>query len=355
MDFDKLFFRLQKIYRYMVTVLHLPLPPLYAFFELTYRCNLRCEFCAFGKLLEENSAASLRSGELSAAKICEIIDEIPGFTLITFTGGEPLIKEEFLDIVEHAARTHRIHLVTNGTLITKEMAQRLMALRMKNFMGKGLFWIGVSLEGGPYIYQRLARKSDSFSRTIAGIKALQKYRIGHYPVINLQVMIDQVNLTSLPSTIEMAHELGIKVCNFMVNNRQDHFNRLHQEKKWNEVVEIPILKERELRENLDLAFERARDLGIKIRCQLGNSENIVAYYTNKLEMSNFVCDSFWSTLGISAYGEVIGCFNTVLGSFHDQSLREIWRGERRKRYTAKIDRNNLSEKCQGCCMLTPEK
>ena len=66
--------------------------PLEGAVELTNSCNLACTHC----YIREDDT----KGELSYCQWCRIIDEITeaGCLWLTFTGGEPFRRRDFLDI-----------------------------------------------------------------------------------------------------------------------------------------------------------------------------------------------------------------------------------------------------------------
>ena len=98
--------------------------PINGSLELTFRCNLRCVHCY---------AAHGHQGipgkqELTFAEICGILDQIvdEGCLWLLLTGGEPLLRPDFLDIYTYAKRKGLlVTLFTNGTLITPRIADYL--------------------------------------------------------------------------------------------------------------------------------------------------------------------------------------------------------------------------------------
>jgi len=97
------------------------LPPNFAVISPTMRCNLRCEGCyAF---------EYRRSGELTSEEFDGAIQQCKelGMHFFTISGGEPFVREDLLDLVEkHNDAFFQVY--TNGTLITDEVADRLLEL-----------------------------------------------------------------------------------------------------------------------------------------------------------------------------------------------------------------------------------
>ena len=67
------------------------------FLELTKRCNLECVYCRAGKVPEE---------ELSKDEVLGLVDEVASFArpLLIVTGGEPLMREDALEVASDASR-----------------------------------------------------------------------------------------------------------------------------------------------------------------------------------------------------------------------------------------------------------
>lgn len=91
-------------------------------FAITHRCNLKCIHCmvnaAFGQSDEEH---------FDTKTICAFLDKIVAAKPknITLTGGEPLLRSDFLTILGYLRSIYngKITLMTNGTLITPKLAK----------------------------------------------------------------------------------------------------------------------------------------------------------------------------------------------------------------------------------------
>ena len=70
--------------------------PFRYFLELTYRCNLKCPYCYVG--LDRNKE------ELSFEEWKHVINQIPFYGIVTIVGGEPLIRNDFIDIFAYTAK-----------------------------------------------------------------------------------------------------------------------------------------------------------------------------------------------------------------------------------------------------------
>ncbi|MDD6596981.1 putative heme d1 biosynthesis radical SAM protein NirJ2 [Anaerovibrio sp.] len=100
----------------------------------TNACNMYCDHCY-------RDAGCKAEEELSTAEAKTLLEQIAraGFKIMIFSGGEPLMRPDIVELVAYAASLGlRPVFGTNGTLITLEMAQRLKAA--------GAMGMGISLD-----------------------------------------------------------------------------------------------------------------------------------------------------------------------------------------------------------------
>jgi 12,18-didecarboxysiroheme deacetylase len=127
--------------------------------NMTRRCNLKCIHCY------SNSADIDYPGELTTEEGKKLIDDLAvfGSPVILFSGGEPLLREDLLELAQHARdRGMRAVISTNGTLITKDIADKLQKV--------GLSYVGVSLDGIEKTHDRFRGKKGAFAAAIEGIR-----------------------------------------------------------------------------------------------------------------------------------------------------------------------------------------
>lgn len=93
-------------------------PPLFYVISPTMHCNLKCYGCY--------SANYTRKDMLSYEKINQIIDEGKKFGIFfyTFSGGEPFIRKDLLDIIQKNNDCY-FQIYTNGSLIDGKMAEKI--------------------------------------------------------------------------------------------------------------------------------------------------------------------------------------------------------------------------------------
>lgn len=133
--------------------------PLLIVWTLTKKCNLNCKHCYA-------SAGRKRSEELSLEqklKAVDIMDEA-GVTMIAFSGGEPLVSEDFWAVAKYAGQKGLFTTIaTNGTLLTKETVDRLAEI--------GIKYVEISIDSpDPETHNRFRGQLNAWERTIEGIR-----------------------------------------------------------------------------------------------------------------------------------------------------------------------------------------
>jgi len=133
---------------------------------LTRKCNIRCIHCYM-------DGGDSMADELSLEEWKSVIDvftELYGKSVITLSGGEPLCRNDFYDIVTYAKeKEQKIYLLTNGTLIQdKETAERI---------AKMVDHIQISLDGASKETVDRVRGKGVFDKVVAAIKLLKPYEM----------------------------------------------------------------------------------------------------------------------------------------------------------------------------------
>ncbi|MBN1490019.1 MAG: radical SAM protein [Phycisphaerae bacterium] len=134
--------------------------PLFAVWNFTNRCNLRCKHC-----YQDADHARL-ANELTLDERLGLVDQMgENYTaMIAFAGGEPLIDKDLFPVL-HRCKERGIHtsIATNGVLITPEMAARLAEAGVK--------YVEVSLDSvHPERHDAFRGHAGMWERAVAGMR-----------------------------------------------------------------------------------------------------------------------------------------------------------------------------------------
>lgn len=164
----------------------------------TRTCNLRCKHCYM------ESDAQKYQGELTTEEAKKFIDDLAEFRVpvLLFSGGEPLIRPDFFELAAYAANKGiRPTLSTNGTLITREVAQKIKDI--------GVGYVGISLDGLREVNDEFRGKEGAFQKAMEGIQncVAVDQRVG------LRFTINSHNLKELDNIFDFIEEENInRVC-----------------------------------------------------------------------------------------------------------------------------------------------
>ncbi|HEX4932352.1 MAG TPA: radical SAM protein, partial [Gemmatimonadaceae bacterium] len=173
--------------------------PVLVHFEVTMRCNARCGFCDYWKTPAEARETELKSFA-DAARFFNPM-------LVTFTGGEPLLRRDLEDLVatvRDAIRLNYIMLITHGGMLTVERARSLWEA------GVDQFNISLDyLDGRHDAARGIPGLTDRILGTVAGMRAAGMHGI------RFNAVIKNDNLDQLLPLVHRAAEVGAGV-NFSV-------------------------------------------------------------------------------------------------------------------------------------------
>ena len=77
--------------------------PLRGMLELTSRCNLKCVHCYLG---DQEQYRAQAASEMTTDEVKALIDELveAGTLFLTITGGDPMMRKDFVDVYRYAAQ-----------------------------------------------------------------------------------------------------------------------------------------------------------------------------------------------------------------------------------------------------------
>jgi MoaA/NifB/PqqE/SkfB family radical SAM enzyme len=136
--------------------------------ELTERCNNACLHCLINRPEHDEGA---RSREMDTDFVKGLLRQAAdlGCLMVRFTGGEPLLREDFAELYLFARRLGmRVILFTNGRLITDELADLLARVPPGR-------WVEVSVYGmHAESYDASAGAKGSFVEFRRGVERLRR-------------------------------------------------------------------------------------------------------------------------------------------------------------------------------------
>jgi MoaA/NifB/PqqE/SkfB family radical SAM enzyme len=174
--------------------------PLVGELFLTENCNLRCISC--------NCWRESTRGELTSDEWRDVIAQLAMLRIhkLNFTGGEPLIRPDAVELISFARDqgVRHLHLNTNGIRLTAPMRAALLDAGVRSF--------NVSVDGpNSLVHDRIRGRLGAFQTTVGHLRELldDRERYGLKVRMNFTVMRD--NLSYLPEIASLAQELRVRL------------------------------------------------------------------------------------------------------------------------------------------------
>lgn len=126
--------------------------------RITRRCNMTCSFCLAGD-------PTRYRGELATGDALRIIDQlvVSGLRKISFTGGEPLLRQDLPELITACSNGGlAASVTTNGILVNA---------RWVDFFCRSQVLVKVSLHGPQMIHSALVGR-DTYDHIVASIRSL---------------------------------------------------------------------------------------------------------------------------------------------------------------------------------------
>ncbi|MFZ2310665.1 MAG: radical SAM protein, partial [Patescibacteria group bacterium] len=133
--------------------------------ELTEACNQKCQHCYNFWRYDSDL---VKKDELNADKFLLVLDKLNecGISMITLTGGEPLLRPEiFFTLLKQAKKYNmEVGLNSNAVLINKEMAEKMFEAGLDHAL--------ISVLGIESTHDSVSNLSGGFRKTCQGISNL---------------------------------------------------------------------------------------------------------------------------------------------------------------------------------------
>lgn len=163
--------------------------------SLLYTCNSRCSTCNIWKKKAKNLSVD------EYAKIFKSIGRAPYW--ITFSGGEPFLRNDIVDIIQTIYKISRpriINIPTNG-ILTNNIVSSVQALC--EACPKAQIIINISLDGIENQHDEIRKVPGNYKKAIATFAKLKALNLSNLQV-GIHTVISQFNVESFPA---IANEL----------------------------------------------------------------------------------------------------------------------------------------------------
>ncbi len=297
------------------------------FLELTLRCNERCLHCG-------SNCGDVPSNELTVEQYRTFLTQLKadmgteGY-MLDITGGEPLLRKEFFEImgIAHELGFHW-GMTSNGTLITEEVARKLKEV--------GMGTISISLDGLPETHDAFRRTPGGWNKAMDGIQNLLK--VGGFRAVQVTTVVTHQNIGELDRLYDILKNIDI-----------DSWRIINMEPMGRAKQHPELILTKEDYVTMFNYIRNKRIAGEPV-CY-GCSHYLGMEYEREVRDWYFLCTAGLYTASIMVNGDITACLDIerrpefVQGNILKDNFKDVW--ENRFEIFRK-DLSDENEKCKQC-------
>ena len=332
--------------------------PMGIVYEATMRCNLHCEFCYVGDLL--NIEGEWRQ-ELPLDVLRRAFPESNALQ-VSLTGGEIFMRKDILQVMDVFREKGYAcgYLTTNGTIIDEARAEALAGLAQTGFLKH----ISVSIDGPDDVHDTARGQQGTFERTSAGLRRLQAAakRKGAPLLVSINTTVARESLDSLDRMVDVAEELGVDAIGlnhlmFATPEEVAETVRLTGAPDATAiatfVTQDPGVAVAQVREKVMALQEKCRVRNVRFDFRPKVFPNLMdRYYTPGARLEGRCLYPFLHAR-VSFSGKVYFCpfIRVEVGDLTTSTLEEVWNGPRYVELRRRLVAEQLFPVCRRCCKV----
>lgn len=171
--------------------------------DSTNSCNLRCKHCYHNWNEDKEKEMSNEEFKYMADDLVKFSNKWGFSPSIHFSGGEPLLREDLFDLLNYCNNNYiTTRILTNGTLINKEVAKKL---KDSNVAG-----VQISIDGDKKTHDSIRGREDSYELAMNGIRNASQEGL----IVNISTTLMQSNKEQLEDVIINSYKAGAKKIGF---------------------------------------------------------------------------------------------------------------------------------------------
>lgn len=294
--------------------------------RVTNGCNFRCIHCF-------PNSSKVGESELTKEELIHLIDELARFKVlhVTFTGGEPFLRKDLVDIVEHAnSKGMLVSICTNASLMTDETIERLAQCAIAS--------LKVSMDGASAETHDKYRGQGKFDELIPKIKKLVAAGL---PVC-INSVISRVNFHEYKQILDLARDLNVYEFAF------DYIRKMGRAAGHWDDVSLSMDQQVEFLTYYNSKFPKYGSVN------MGSVfyPEIVGDLLTETNATK-ACNVCLASIVILSSGDVTACWRLydtmgfTVGNLREKPLMEIWRDAELFHKLRELDIQDI-EKCKDC-------
>jgi radical SAM protein with 4Fe4S-binding SPASM domain len=346
-----------------------------ASFRITDRCNLRCRTCGqWGEngFLHHGNLSELKNQEVAVSRYREVLSDLVSRNhrpLVYFWGGEPMLYNGLLDLIEASASLGLpASIANNGTGLAKA-AERLVEAP--------LFLCQVSIDGHcAELHNHLRpsaaggkRNFEDIEEGLGVLNAIRTQQRKTLPIIASLTVISKENLNHLVSIYETFRnrvDLFVFYLSWWIGpdeakaHEADFKGRFgfHPTRHRGWIGGWKPEDYHKLDRQIRTLLARSRPLDatpVTLIPHVAGPDNLKRYYTDHGCRFGFdKCISIYQAVEVNSNGDISPCrdyHDYVVGNIKEDNITDLWNSPAYTRFRKSIATKGLMPVCSRCCGL----
>ena len=342
--------------------------------RITDVCNLRCIMCGqWGEsgFLVGRNLKDLKREEVSPERYIEILEDLVhnGHEPIVYLwGGEPMLYDGTLSVIEHAARLGLPPAIaTNGTRMTEAV---------EVFTEAPMYLLQVSIDGHNAELHNAIRRGpkglDPFGAVMDGLSDVRDARErkgGGLPIIASLSTVSRENhrhLLDIYENISPMVDFLVFYPSWWIDEAEADAHELDFERRFGQKPTLHrgwiggwkpedyAIIDAQMREIRRRSARRGTPPAVFIPNITGEAD-LREYYTNHANRFGFdQCISIHQVVEIDSNGDMSPCrdyHDYVVGNIHDHSIVDLWNSPAYAKFRKSLTSDGLMPVCSRCCGL----
>ena len=302
------------------------------FFEVTLRCNARCEHCG------SSCGDVIQKDEITKDEIYKVLEDIknagiynPRNVMLAITGGEPLVRKDLFEIMGYAHNLgYPWGMTTNGILIDEEVVKKMAETHM--------YSVSVSLDGLKETHEKFRKVPGSYEKILKGLELMLKEPA--IKVVQVTTCVNKKNIDELEEMYQMLLKMGIKNWRVIevdpIGRAKDNDDILLDGEGFKRMIRF--IREKQVENKIEMTYGCGHFLG-----------NGIDY---ELRKTPFFCYTGVNIGGILSNGDIFVCPDVkrrpelIQGNIRKDNFMEVW--EKKYEPYRKMTRtcNSFCKRCE---------
>jgi len=299
------------------------------FIEMTALCNEHCIHC--GSRCGDFKEEGLLSGDEIRSFLDYVKKNFPIDRLqLCITGGEPLLRKDFFEIMEYARFLgFAWGMTSNGILITPEVARELKRTGMRT--------VSISVDGLGETHDWFRGREGSYEETMTGIRNLLEVGFDH---VQITSVIHKNNIHQLDDMYETFCKTGVRSWRAVniepIGRAKEHPELLFGPEEYKRL--LTFIKEKRFASTMEVAYGCSHYLGTELE------REVRPWY--------FLCNAGIYTAAVTYNGDITACLDIerrpelVQGNIRKDDFKTVWQDK------FQVYRND--SRCTGMCKKCKE-